>query len=43
MKDPAVLKELKITGFVPTSDEEYRLVRDGMRLAEGFESPRGGN
>jgi len=43
IKDPAVLKELKITGFVPTSDEEYRLVRDGMKLAEEFESPRGGN
>lgn len=43
LNDPVVLKELKITGFVPTSDEEYRLVRDGMRLAEEFESPRGGN
>ncbi|MFN0008756.1 MAG: PhnD/SsuA/transferrin family substrate-binding protein [Planctomycetota bacterium] len=43
LKDPAVLKELKISGFVPTSDEEYRLVREGMKLAEAFEIPRGGN
>ena len=43
LKDPAVLKELKITGFVPTSDDEYRLVREGMRLAEEFDNPRGGN
>lgn len=43
LNDPAVLKELKITGFVPTSDEEYRLVREGMKFAEAFESPRGGN
>jgi phosphonate transport system substrate-binding protein len=43
LKDPATLKELKITGFVSTSDEEYQLVRDGMRLAEGFESPSSGN
>ena len=43
IKDPAVLKELKVTGFIPTSDEEYRLVREGMKLAEEFEIPRGGN
>jgi phosphate/phosphite/phosphonate ABC transporter binding protein len=43
LKDPAVLKELKITGFVPTSDEEYALVREGMKLAEEFDNPRGGN
>jgi len=43
LKDPAVLKELKITGFVPTSDDEYRLVREGMKLAEEFDNPRGGN
>jgi len=43
LKDPGVLKELKITGFVPTSDDEYRLVREGMRLAEEFDNPRGGN
>ena len=43
LKDPAVLKELKISGFVPTSDEEYRMVREGMRLAEKFENPRVGN
>jgi phosphonate transport system substrate-binding protein len=43
LKDPGVLKELKITGFVPTSDDEYRLVREGMKLAEEFDNPRGGN
>jgi phosphonate transport system substrate-binding protein len=36
IKDPAVLKGLKISGFVPTSDGEYKLVRDGMQLAEKF-------
>jgi phosphonate transport system substrate-binding protein len=43
IQDPAALKELKVTGFVPTSDEEYQLVRDGMRLAEEFETPGSGN
>ena len=42
LKDPATLKELKISGFVATSDEEYQPVRDGMRLAEEFEIPRSG-
>lgn len=43
LKDPNALKELKISGFVPTSDAEYGFVREGMRLAEGFESAIGGN
>jgi len=43
IKDPAVLKGLKISGFIPTSDDEYKLVRDGMQLAEKFlENARSG-
>jgi len=42
IQDPAILKELKISGFVPTSEDEYKLVRDGMQLAERFELPRSG-
>jgi len=37
LKDPAVLKELKISGFAPTSDDEYALVREGMKQADEFE------
>jgi phosphonate transport system substrate-binding protein len=43
LTDPTTLKDLKISGFVATSDEEYRLVREGMRLSEEFESPSSGN
>ena len=39
IKDPAILKELKITGIVPTSDDEYAIVREGMRNAEEFSRP----
>jgi phosphonate transport system substrate-binding protein len=43
IKDPAVLKELKISGFVPTSDDEYEMVREGMQKAEKFlENARSG-
>jgi phosphonate transport system substrate-binding protein len=38
LKDESVLKELKITGFLPTSDAEYDFVRKGMKKAEAFES-----
>jgi len=38
LKDPAVLKELKITGFAEASDDEYALVREGMKRADEFES-----
>jgi phosphonate transport system substrate-binding protein len=38
LKDAAVLKELKISGFAPASDEDYALVREGMKHADGFES-----
>jgi phosphonate transport system substrate-binding protein len=43
IKDPAILKELKITGVVPTTDAEYAFVRDGMRSAEEFTNPTRGN
>ena len=41
--DATALKELKVSGFVPTSDEEFQLVRDGMKLAEAFQAGRGDN
>jgi len=37
--DPAMLKDLKITAIVPTSDAEYGLVREGMKNAEEFSRP----
>lgn len=42
LKDEAILKELKISGFVPTTDSEYQVIRDGMKKAEGFEAKRAG-
>ncbi len=42
IKDQGILKELKITGFVPTSEKEYDFVREGMKLAERFEAPPSG-
>ena len=42
VQDAAILKDLKISGFVPTSEKEYDFVRDGMKLAERFEAPRSG-
>ncbi|MCY2961462.1 MAG: phosphate/phosphite/phosphonate ABC transporter substrate-binding protein [Planctomycetota bacterium] len=38
LKDEAALKELKISGFMPTSDAEYDFVREGMKKAAVFES-----
>ena len=38
LKDAAVLKELKVSGFAPASDDDYALVREGMKHADGFES-----
>jgi phosphonate transport system substrate-binding protein len=37
IKDQQVLGPLDVSGFLPTSDEEYRLVRDGMKLSREFE------
>jgi phosphonate transport system substrate-binding protein len=39
VKDPAAVKELKISGFRPTSDAEYDFVREGMKRAEEFDGP----
>ena len=36
MKDPAVLKSLKVPGFVPSADKDFDVVRKGMRDAERF-------
>ncbi|MBK7644575.1 MAG: PhnD/SsuA/transferrin family substrate-binding protein [Planctomycetes bacterium] len=36
LKDPEVLKELKISGFGETSDAEYAFVREGMKRADDF-------
>jgi phosphonate transport system substrate-binding protein len=36
IKDPAIVRELKFSGFLPTSDTEYQFVRDGMKQAEEF-------
>lgn len=38
LKDPAVLKELKITGFAEGTDDDYALVREGMKRADEFET-----
>lgn len=41
LADPVVLKELKVSGFAPASDDEYQFVRDGMKRADEFEiTPR---
>jgi phosphonate transport system substrate-binding protein len=42
IQDPAILKDLKISGFVPTSEKEYEFVREGMKIAERFEAPPSG-
>lgn len=43
LKDPAVLKELKVSGFTPTTDDEYAFVREGMKQAYEFEHHHVGN
>lgn len=42
LKDPAVLKALKVSGFGETSDAEYLPVKQSMQAAEAFESPPSG-
>lgn len=37
LKDEAVLKELKISGFMAASDAEYDFVREGMKKSAAFE------
>jgi phosphonate transport system substrate-binding protein len=36
MTDAATLKALKCEGFLPTADEDFELVRKGMKRAEQF-------
>jgi phosphonate transport system substrate-binding protein len=36
---PEPLKALKIHGFLPTSDEKFMMVREGMKTAARFEPP----
>jgi phosphonate transport system substrate-binding protein len=36
LKDAKLLEPLSISGFLPTSDEEFDFVRKGMKLAERF-------
>jgi len=38
LTDKAVLKELKISGFLPATDTEYDFVRRAMRASEQFDS-----
>ena len=35
-EDSEILKELKVSGFLKSSDSEYQLVREGMELARSF-------
>lgn len=37
IEDKTVLKELKASGFLPSSDDEYAFVREGMARAADFE------
>ncbi len=37
-KDETFCKEMKITGFTTASDEDFKLVRDGIKKANQFES-----
>lgn len=41
VKDPAILKPLGVSGFMPTGNEEYDIVRDGMKQAAEFEAKPG--
>ncbi len=38
LTDPAVLKKLKVSGFMVTSDAEYELVREAIKMAWQFDS-----
>jgi len=38
LDDKQALEELGVTGFAPTSDEEYRCIREGMAKAAAFEA-----
>jgi phosphonate transport system substrate-binding protein len=36
MTDAAALKALKVHGFLPTTDADFQIIRDGMKLSESF-------
>lgn len=41
LKEPEALKNLKeATGFLPATDEDYKFVREGMRLSRKFEGDK---
>jgi phosphonate transport system substrate-binding protein len=42
LTDPALFKDLKISGFTEAKDEDYQFVRDGMKRALAFGARRGG-
>ena len=39
VKDPAALRDLKITGFLAATDVDYQQVRDDMKTADLFAAP----
>jgi phosphonate transport system substrate-binding protein len=43
LDDPAVLKQLSVTGLIVAGDEEYDFVREGMKQAVAFESNPSGS
>ncbi|MBK8179588.1 MAG: PhnD/SsuA/transferrin family substrate-binding protein [Planctomycetes bacterium] len=43
LKDPSVLKAMKISGFAEASDSDYDAVRRSIRAADAFEPPPSGH
>jgi phosphonate transport system substrate-binding protein len=41
LDDPAIFKDLKVSGFTETCDAEYEFVREGMKKALEFDAKRG--
>jgi phosphonate transport system substrate-binding protein len=39
LKDQTVLKALKVSGFMESSDDDYKIVREGMKQAAQFKDP----
>ncbi|NQV36159.1 MAG: phosphate/phosphite/phosphonate ABC transporter substrate-binding protein [Phycisphaeraceae bacterium] len=40
LTDEEILREAKISQFVEAEDVDYRIIRDGMRIAQAFSSPQ---
>jgi phosphonate transport system substrate-binding protein len=38
LEDPSVLKAMKVAGFMEASDDDYQMVRDGMKKSEEFDT-----